>query len=661
MLKVNEIVLLVWVFLAFGSEHALAQDSPESLQFELDSIITLDESEEKAELLNNVAWRSKYIDKSISKKAGELAFTLSEKNGYASQSAFALKIAGILDDEEGKYVQAVEKYNQAIARYQSINDSLSVAKCEANIGKIYHHIRKNEEAIISFRSSFVVFGEYDFPMGQMICVQSIGVCHLELGNSDSALVYCLKAKDILEELGGIDPDVYMNLGLSYVANADTTKGLENLHIANEIYEKYAPHDINRSVLYQNLSSIYEQQNELVKAAKYIDLCMETIGDNYYNREGTYQLKAASLLNYNLGNYKQSAFWFNELDKVKDSLYTADNLAAITEMREKYESEKKELEIQTLNQEKDLEEVKRKREEEKVFYFGIGGVLLAILLIWIVIALIQKSRSNKEIRVKNEKIEFQKSILEEKNHEIVSSIEYALRIQKAILPPQAKVAELMPDSFILYQPKDIVAGDFYWIEKEGSQLYFAAADCTGHGVPGAMVSVVCSAALNKSLKELNLRKPGEILDATANLVTEQFSNSDEEVKDGMDIALCVLDGKKLSYAGANNPLWICREGEIIEVKANKQPIGEFEKRVNFDTHEIDLIENDVVYVFSDGYPDQFGGEKGKKMKTKAFKQILKEIFHLPMVEQKKVLYDKFEFWRGELEQVDDVCIIGLKIK
>lgn len=252
------------------------------------------------------------------------------------------------------------------------------------------------------------------------------------------------------------------------------------------------------------------------------------------------------------------------------------------------------------------------------------------------------------------------LLEEKNREIIDSINYAKRIQTAILPPNKLVKEYFQESFILYKPKDIVSGDFYWIEVIDNSVLFAVADCTGHGVPGAIVSVICNNGLNRSVREYGLTKPGEILDKTREIVIQEFEKSEDDVRDGMDIAICNLKGNKLSYAGAHNPLWIIRNGIVLETKANREPIGNFDKKLPYTTHSFDLEKGDVIYLFSDGYVDQFGGIKGKKFKTKAFKDLLLSIQNNSMEEQKNIIDETFENWKGKLDQLDDVSVIGVKI-
>ncbi len=321
-----------------------------------------------------------------------------------------------------------------------------------------------------------------------------------------------------------------------------------------------------------------------------------------------------------------------------------------------------------SQQEDLEVKEEKIEQQKLLIWA--GVVVTVIILAFAFMVYRnykdKKRANAELASKNAIIERQKLIVEERNKEVMDSITYARRIQDAILPPIRLIEASLPECFVLYKPKDIVAGDFYWLENQEEMSLFAAADCTGHGVPGAMVSVVCNNALNRSVREFGLTVPGEILDKTRELVIQQFEKSDEEVKDGMDVALCSLkkdaDKSILCYAGANNALWIIRNGaeEIEEYKANKQPIGKVDDPQPFVTHTVNLNPGDCFYIFSDGYVDQFGGEKGKKFKAKPFKQLLMSIQEGPMEGQHSVIDEAFEAWRGDLEQVDDVCVIGVRV-
>ena len=318
---------------------------------------------------------------------------------------------------------------------------------------------------------------------------------------------------------------------------------------------------------------------------------------------------------------------------------------------------------------------------KIIFAIIGIMIIIVIVKWRTAELRKRQKileteidqATAKIRKQKELVEEQKEDVERaheelntKNQEILDSINYAKRIQNAILPPQKLIDEHLQQHFIYYLPKDIVAGDFYWLEPSSEGLLFAAADCTGHGVPGAMVSVICNNSLNRTVREFNITDPGKILDKTRDLVVEEFKKSDDVVKDGMDIAVCKLertdDGAILQYAGANNPLWIIRNGstELEEIKPDKQPIGEFHQPRPFACHTVQLNLGDTFYVFSDGYSDQFGGEKGKKMKTANFKTLLLSIQKMNMQAQLQRIKSNFEEWKGEFEQLDDVCVIGVKI-
>ncbi len=303
----------------------------------------------------------------------------------------------------------------------------------------------------------------------------------------------------------------------------------------------------------------------------------------------------------------------------------------------------------------------------IFRISMGIILIyfAYLILRWRTRKLERAKKKLELRVAHRTSQLQSAFdqIEEKNREITDSISYAKRIQKAILPPISYAKERLGECFILYLPKDIVAGDFYWINRIENKTLFAVGDCTGHGVPGAMVSVVCHGALNRSVREFRLDTPAKILEKTREIVLETFEKSEEDVKDGMDIALCSLDRENgiLEYAGAHNNLYIVQpNGEMFEVKADKQPIGKYEFAKAFQNHLIKIESGSSIYIFSDGYPDQFGGEKGKKFKYKSLKNLLVQTSHLLVEEQGDELLKQFEAWKGDLEQVDDVCIIGLRI-
>lgn len=264
---------------------------------------------------------------------------------------------------------------------------------------------------------------------------------------------------------------------------------------------------------------------------------------------------------------------------------------------------------------------------------------------------------KELQVKNEEITI-------KNKEITDNVNYAKRIQAAILPEMETIYRSLPDSFVLYLPKDIVSGDFYSFFHTDDTSIIIAADCTGHGVTGAFLSVVGNSLFTQIINERKILDPGKILDRMHEEVINTLNQRNSESTDGMDVSICTLNpgNKILKYAGANRPLWIVRNNEIIVYAPDKFPIGglQISHEKNFTSHEIPVLKNDSIYIFSDGYADQFGGEFGKKLMTKKFKEILLSIQHLSMNDQKAYLNDFLENWKGKLEQVDDVLVIGIRI-
>ncbi len=299
----------------------------------------------------------------------------------------------------------------------------------------------------------------------------------------------------------------------------------------------------------------------------------------------------------------------------------------------------------------------------LFYFIFGSGIIVFITAFRTKKLIQqRKRLEKLVTERTEEVVQQKELVESKNKEIIDSINYAKRIQRAVLPSSGMVKRKLANALVLFKPKDIVAGDFYWLDEKHDIILLAAADCTGHGVPGAMVSLVCNNTLSRTVREFNLTNPALILNKVRDIVIESFTNSREEVKDGMDIALVSLNTKTnvLRYAGANNNLYVISDGKLHILKADRQPIGKYVISKNFSVQEIQLKPGDTFYMFTDGYVDQFGGPEGKKFKTKQFLEMLLSIQHLSMRHQQRHIDKAFMNWKGDLDQIDDVCVLGVKI-
>lgn len=632
---------------------------------------------------------------------------IGDKMGMAS----SLSNIGVVYYEQGDYKNALNYLNQGLEIEKEIGDKEGIAGTYNNLGNLYTQQGDYAKAIEYHTKSMMIDDEIGYKHGMANSLNNIGLLYFDQKDFDKAVEYFEKSLAIEKEEGnqlGIAYS-YDNIGLVYETKGDMDKAIEYYYQSYEI-EKSIDDKKGMSSALINLGNAHQLNQEYDLALEYymqslaleeeagrlkgVARSMNSIGSVYYDlgnyskaleyssealeiaKEMTFATEtgaaAKSLwgIYKNLHNYEKSLEMHELFIMTRDSIESEENEKEVLKQQFQYayakqaaaDSVKAAEEAKLKDAEVALHKAESKQlEQQKYLLFGGLGV-----------ALIFGAFAFNRFRVTNKQkgiIEKQKKTvdqafdeLEEKNKEILDSINYAKRIQSAVLPPAKIVKEYLPESFILYKPKDIVAGDFYWLEHKENSVLFAACDCTGHGVPGAMVSVVCVNGLNRSVREHGLKIPGEILDKTREIVIQEFEKSEEEVKDGMDIALCSLEGNVLKYAGAHNPLWIIRKGsaEVEEIKADKQPIGKYDLEKPYTTHEVILNSGDSVYVFSDGYVDQFGGEKGKKFKTSNFKQLLLNIQHMSMEEQKEIIDDTFETWRGNIEQIDDVCVIGVRV-
>ena len=345
--------------------------------------------------------------------------------------------------------------------------------------------------------------------------------------------------------------------------------------------------------------------------------------------------------------------------LSDSLNNVQYNQNLTEIESKYQNEKQEEQNILLSE--------RLKNKSFQMYFALAGILLlAGLVFFIFRGLRQKNKANLALAEKNKIIEEKNIIVEEQHKDITDSIKYAQRIQQAILPPDKLWESILPNSFVFYQPKDILSGDFYWIEETAEHLFLAAADCTGHGVPGALMSIVNYNLLNKAVVEQGLNNAGAILSGANKWLTQSLHQTYQEsaVRDGMDVSLCVIDKKTkiLNFAGAFNSIYIINGNNVTELLPDKQPVGAFieDNIKDFNNQYHQLKEGDVVYMFTDGFADQFGGPKGKKYKYKNLQQLLINNQFKPFYEQKTMASQTINAWKGSLEQVDDMLLIGFKI-
>jgi len=594
------------------------------------------------------AWQSAEYSNTL--KYTTLGLKICKENKLPTEEAQLLNDRGIAYDYLGDYPSALKNFFQALS-IKEVEDYPSLkAYILSNIGLIYSNQEKTDLALEYHKKSLAIRKKVNDLSGISASLNNIAIVYVLLKNYPEALenyLECIRYDKKVGDQIGLSDD-YNNIGLCYLEMKEYDKAEKYFLDALEI-RKILNNPLNIAQCYANIAVLYYNSGRNSEAKDYFNQSIE-IGEKIGSKE-LLKLSYETLVDIEteLGNSAEAFANYKLFIAYRDSIDNSENTRLQTELEMNYKFEK----------EKEAEKLIREKKEaqDKIILYSVSiGFFLIIIFSTLLFRRWKQTTSQKKI------IEEKNKLVELKNEEILDSITYAKRIQTAILPSKQLLNELLPNHFVLYLPKDIVAGDFYWLEENNGKIFFAVADCTGHGVPGAMMSVVCHNALNRSVREFGLTDPGEILDKTRELIVSELSKSDQSVADGMDISLCVLDpnSSTILWAGANNPLWIYRNESLFfeEYKANKQPIGVDDKYMPFTTHSIEVAKNDRIYLFTDGFADQFGGENGKKLMKKAFQDYLKKTSLLPLEEQKVALENFYSQWKGKLDQVDDVCVCGI---
>jgi serine phosphatase RsbU (regulator of sigma subunit)/tetratricopeptide (TPR) repeat protein len=578
--------------------------------------------------------------------------------------------------------------NEKILRTKPTGESLKAAQTGRtyalhNIGEIYVEIGLYEKALEYERRSLKYERESGSEEGVAISYNTLGQTFKKMGDLDSARYFFKKAIALYESGRFSSPYSYAialhdfavmpKSGLSdeqmkkmLNKSLSIRKELQDVDGIAQIYLDIAEVRFDR-LDKDSLSFLLEESYELIRAyeLEYLEEKYFKVYSKYNSKIGRYDSAYFALENYlelkALSDTKRRTYDLiaadikHELDtkRFNDSLLIENNFA-----KERAQYNERIADIQNI-----------------VYLSVIGFIVLIVTLFVIINTNRRRKRMNEILSEKNHLINEQKLLVEEKNKNISDSINYAKRLQSAILPSQERMKEVFKEHFLIYKPKDIVSGDFYWLEQVDQMVYFAIADCTGHGVPGAMVSVVCSNALNRSLNEFGLRKTNEILDMTRKLIIDHFSKGLEEVADGMDIAMIALNSKtyQVSFTGAQNGVWWVSsqmqeaadclnqdDCSLFEWKGDKQPVGNYAYATPFSVYEFQCQKGDRLYMTTDGFADQFGGDSGKKLKYLPLKREILTIQNLTLEGQGTHLLNFFMDWKGQHEQVDDLCIFGFEL-
>jgi tetratricopeptide (TPR) repeat protein len=634
-------------------------------------------------------------------EAYQKALTIRERIDDQKGIADCYNNIGNIHADQGRYAEALESYQKALIIRERIGDQQGIAVSYNNIGVIHADQGRYAEALESYQKALTILERIGDQQGIADCYNNIGTIHAEQGRYAEALESHQKALAIRERIGDLQgiASSYNNIGTIHAEQGRYAEALEALLKALAISERMGDQE-SIALYYNNIGSIYQAQGLYPIARSYFQKALaiaqplglqDYLDDIYLNLAQTDSALAASGQNH----LWKSAYLHHHLYAAyKDSVRNEASIRKQAQLESQYEYEKKTALLKA-EQEKEralaTAKLRQRETQRNLSLLALGIALIGLATFAILYRKIRQQRdliqkqsdeiqqknlaleqynaelksTNQALEESNRIIQQQAKTLSEKNEEILDSIRYAERIQRAILPSAEKWQRLLPESFLLYKPRDIVAGDFYWLEETEQYIFLGVADATGHGVPGAFVSIVCANALHKAVLEEGLESPAEILWRVREVVVSQLTQTGEKVKDGMDIALIRFakgDRCRAVFAGANRPLWIVSAEGLLEVAGTRQPIGYVEEPKPFE--EVELILGSrapaMVYAFTDGIVDQMGGPKGRKLLPKGLREWLLSLWNQPVAEQTERLTALFETWRGERRQIDDATIVGVRI-
>jgi len=607
--------------------------------------------------LNSKAWELRYSDQKVSGANAEKALKLSKQHNYSRGQAYACLnlAAGHFLRSENK--DALELFSDAMGYLAEHHEEPGYAAVLTYTGNIYESFGDYEMALDYCQRAYNAASAIGHHEGIGEAQSVLGLIYSRLSDYDRALKAYRESLRIREEMGDqmAAASSLNRMARIYTLKKQYDEALEYYNRSLKIREKVGQIEV-LAWTYLGLASTYEEMGAFEDATVFY---RRILADGEQCLDARCKLQSTLGLGRILNKMERGE---EALDCFVDALGLADKLGAKPlqveahyALADYYES--------TGEYEKALHHYKKYRSIREVVLNDetrnrLNNQQIAFA--------VEKSEKEKEIfQLRNVELKSAYDEIHHKNQEITDSINYASRIQTALLPQNEHLSQVFPDHFILYLPRDVVSGDFYWAADIGGKMVFAAADCTGHGVPGALMSMLGISFLNEMVVEKRQTHPGEILDNLRDEVIKALKQTgrEEEQKDGLDIALCSYDTESgiLEFAGAYNPLYLVRDGNLQEHKADRMPISYYHGIDKpFQTTSIQLQKGDALYLFSDGFADQFGGPKKKKLKYKPLKELLELIHEKTMEKQKLVLYEKFFNWKKDLEQIDDVVMLGIRI-
>jgi tetratricopeptide (TPR) repeat protein len=573
--------------------------------------------------------------------------------------AMTLMNLGSTVNKMGMFEASIDYYLRASELQKQRKDWSSYARTLNGIGNTYHEMKNFKTALEFYEKAVEYFIKTEEPMGECVALSNMGNACTYLNEDVRAEQLYLQSLEIAKKIKSNNRigAAYLNLGSIYRKLKRFAESETYFVNAEKILiDKGTKNEL--AILYMNMGSLYGDIGNRQKAIKYLHLgsrLTKEVGDPSIIID---LYKAGAEIHKTIKNYDSSVFYLEKLIHLRDSLYTRETTETVSRMQADFDLESKNRELSFLEKEKELRDSTIKKQKSFIFIL-VACSLVFVSLIGVSFFLYRKAKKT------NQRLEQANSMIEERGRAIADSIVYAKRIQEALLPSPNELGKVFPSGFGIYRPKDNISGDFYWFMEKGEWSFLAVADCTGHGVPGAMMSVLGSDKLTHAVKEAHITEPGKILDYTNAGVKNSLKQTDESgsLRDGMDIALVAYSKTKnqLFFAGANRPLFLIRKRELQTFQPDKSPVGGHTPHdFKFSTLEIPVEPGDKIYLYTDGIPDQFGGRDGKKFMSKRLKEGLVQTAHLPMWEQEKAFLKIFDAWKGDLEQVDDILMIGISL-
>ncbi|HTB06816.1 MAG TPA: tetratricopeptide repeat protein [Bacteroidia bacterium] len=641
----------------------------------IDSLIakrdTVKDIAARMDVLNDIAGAYNSLgyanDKAL--ESAQEALIIAEKQNKVAGQVYAFLNIGTYFQLKGDAKQCLDYFLKAQDIAEKNNGKDILAEVYDRLSQFYRSIMRNVKRALEYsQKELMIRKESNNKNGYAAALANMGNIYYDMDSTRRALQYYIEAADFFTATKAKNnlADVENNIGSAYNDLKEYGRSIEYYEKALSSYQELN-NKYGVAMCYGNIGNVYDMKGEMEKGVAYseqaLQMAREINAKDMVAAAYTFLAEGYS----KLGDYKKAFDYQAGLVNINDTIFNETSTKQINDMQVKYDTEKKEKENKILELSVNKQKI--------INYSILAGLLLVIALAFFIF------RGYRDKQKANEALAEKNKIIEEINKDIIDSINYAKRIQHAILTSDEYLAETLGEHFVLYKPRDVVSGDFYWCYSNYNKVVFTVADCTGHGVPGALMSMIGNSLLNETVIENKITDAAQILNALRNNIVKTLQQKGQSfiTRDGMDIALCVWDKEKkeIQYAGANNSLYLYRNNadglesnkklklygsSLYEVLPDKQPIGYMEDKMDksFSSYTMQLKKGDIIYIATDGYADQFGGEANKKFTKKKFRELLASIAEKPLPEQKEIMDRIIEQWKNTTTQTDDICLLGVKI-